>query len=45
MMDAALAYYHFLQTHPAKLKKQAEKMKEREKKAKQLKEAVADDAV
>lgn len=43
MMEAALDYYQFLQTHPAKLEKQAKKMKEREKKAKKLKEAADDD--
>jgi hypothetical protein len=44
MMDAAMDYYHFLQTHPAKLEKQAEDMKEREKKAKKLKEGAAEDS-
>jgi hypothetical protein len=44
MMEAAMDYYRFLQTHPAKLEKQAKKMKEREKKARQLKEAAPDDS-
>jgi hypothetical protein len=44
MLDDVMAYYHFLQSNPKKIKKQGDKQKEKFEKANKIKEGAKDDA-